>query len=114
MNKLDIFNKKQLKDVTAPKIGDNINVYQKIKEGEKERIQIFRGVVIAKKHGKNISATLTVRGVAAGIGVEKTFPLYSPNINKIEVLSRSKVRRAKLYYLRKAVGKKSKMKKLEE
>jgi len=90
--------------------GDTVNVYQKIKEGDKERIQIFKGVVLARKHGQGISATITVRGIFSGVGVERIFPLHSPLIERIEVVKRGKVRRAKLYYLREAKGKKSKLK----
>ena len=93
--------------------GDTIKVHQKIKEGNKERIQIFEGVVIARKHGKGISATITVRKVVEGVGVERIFPVHSPAISKIEVIRSGKVRRSKLYYLREAKGKKSKLKKKE-
>lgn len=90
--------------------GDTIKVNQKIKEGDKERIQIFEGVVIARKHGKGISSTITVRKVVEGIGVERIFPVHSPSIEKIEVVKSGKVRRSKLYYLRTAKGKKAKVK----
>ena len=80
--------------------GDTIRVHQKIKEGAKERIALFEGMVLARKHGKGITATLTVRKVVDGIGVERVFPLHSPTIAKIEVLRHSRVRRAKLYYIR--------------
>lgn len=80
--------------------GDMIRVYQRIKEGDKERLSPFEGLVIARKHGKGISATFTVRKVVDGIGVERIFPLHSPVIERIEVLRRAKVRRAKLYYIR--------------
>jgi large subunit ribosomal protein L19 len=90
--------------------GDTVRVHQKIKEGDKEKIQIFEGLIIARKHGKEIGSTITVRKVISGIGVEKIFPLHSPTIEKIEVLKREKVRRAKLYYLRKAKGKRAKLK----
>lgn len=104
------FLKKDLPDV---KPGDTVCVYQKIKEGEKERIQTFEGIVIARKHGKEIGATITVRKEISGIGVEKIFPLHSPTIEKIEILKRGKVRRAKLYYLREATGKRKKIKSKE-
>ncbi|MBI2640428.1 MAG: 50S ribosomal protein L19 [Candidatus Sungbacteria bacterium] len=87
-------------DLPAIHPGDTIRVVQKIKEGEKERLTAFEGLVIAKKHGAGISGTFTVRKVVDGIGVERVFPMHSPKIDKIEVLRRSKVRRAKLYYIR--------------
>ena len=90
-------------------IGDTIRVHNKIKEGEKERIQIFEGTVIAK-HGGGISETFTVRRISYGCGVEKTFPLHSPNVAGIKVIRVGKVRRAKLYCLRDRVGKASKVK----
>jgi len=108
---LDQFNKSQLKTLPEIAPGDTIKVHQKVKEGDKERIQIFEGLVIARKHGKGISATITVRKVAGGIGVERIFPIHSPSIDKIEVLRHGKTRRAKLYYLRTAKGKKAKLKK---
>jgi len=80
-------------------------VWQKIKEGDKTRLQIFEGLIIAKKHGMEPGATFTVRKMVGDIGVERIFPLYSPNIEKIEVVSRSKVRRAKLYYIREKTAK---------
>src|SRR3954468_20291913 len=80
--------------------GDTVKVWQKIKEGDKTRLQAFEGLVLARKHGAEAGATFTVRRVASGVGVEKTFPLYSPMIDKIEVTKRSKVRRAKLYHIR--------------
>ena len=112
--KIEVFTKKYLKQ-NLPDIrsGDSIKVYQKIKEGDKERIQVFEGVVIARKHGKEIGATITVRKITSGVGVERIFPIHSPNIEKIEIVSRGKVRRAKLYYLRKLKGKKAKLKKKE-
>ncbi len=84
--------------------GDTVKVYVKIKEGEKERIQAFQGVVISKRKGSS-NATFTVRKVSYGIGVERIFPMYSPVIDKIEVITRGRVRRAKIYYLRKLRGK---------
>ncbi len=85
--------------------GDTVKVYQKIKEGDKVRLQAFEGLVIARKHGTESGGTFTVRKVASGVGVEKIFPLYSPNIDKIEVIRRAKVRRAKLYHIRDKVAK---------
>ncbi len=103
--------KKEIPDI---KPGDTVKVYQKItdvRDGKTtERIQVFEGIVLAKKHGKGISATITVRKVIDGVGVERIFPLHSPFIEKIEIVRSSKVRRAKLYYLREAKGKKAKLK----
>ena len=90
--------------------GDTVRVYQKIKEKDKERIQTFEGQVLARKHGKEAGATITVRKVISGIGVERIFPLHSPIIDKIEVVKKGKARRAKLYYLREATGKRAKIK----
>lgn len=120
-NKTD---KKETKN-ELPKIkpGDTVKVYQKIKEvvkgkkkgevEERERVQAFEGIVLARKHGKEAGATITVRRVISGVGVEKIFPLHSPTITKIEVLGKAKVRRAKLYYLRKRTGKKARLKRIE-
>ncbi len=113
-NKLDIFNKAQpKKELPDIRPGDTVRVSQQIKEGEKERIQDFEGLVIARKHNKEIGATITVRREISGIGVERIFPLYSPIIKKIEILKRGKVRRAKLYYLRQIKGKRAKLKRKE-
>ena len=90
-------------------IGDTVKVHVRIKEGEKERIQIFEGIVIAKKHG-GVSETFTVRKTAYGVGVERVFPIHSPNVADVKIIRRGKVRRAKLYYLRDRVGKASKVK----
>lgn len=90
-------------------IGNTVKVHVWIKEGEKKRIQVFEGTVIAKKHG-GISETITVRRVAHGCGVERVFPLHSPNIEKIELVRKGRVRRGKLYYLRGRVGKAAKVK----
>ncbi|WP_455423693.1 50S ribosomal protein L19 [Chloracidobacterium validum] len=92
--------------------GDTVRVHVKIKEGEKERIQVFEGVVIARKHG-GVRETFTVRKVSFGIGVERIFPLHSPSIDKIEVVRRGRVRRAKLYYLRKLRGKAARIRELD-
>jgi len=102
---LKLFLKEKLPEVRP---GDTVCVYQKIREKDKERIQTFEGIVVARKHGKEIGATITVRKEISGIGVERIFPIHSPIIEKIEILKRGKVRRAKLYYLRKAKGRKSK------
>ena len=109
--KLETFIKTQLK-TNLPDIrpGDTVRIHQKIKEKDKERIQIFEGLVIARKHGQEMGSTITVRKVISGVGVEKILPLHSPTIEKIEVIKREKVRRAKLYYLRKAKGKRAKLK----
>src|SRR5207249_3711903 len=96
----------QLKEMPQIKPGDTVRVHQKIKEGDKERIQIFEGIVLARKHGKGISSTITVRKVIDGVGVERIFPIHSPSIGKIEVVKSGKVRRSKLYYLRYTKGKK--------
>ncbi len=110
-NKLDIFNKAQIKkDIPDIRSGDVVRVHLKVKEKGKERIQVFEGLVIAKKHGKGPNATFTVRKISQGIGVERIFPLFCPTIAKIEVNKRSKVRRAKLYYMRERRGKKARMK----
>ena len=109
--KLDIFKKAQIKkDIPAIRPGDVVRVHYKAKETGKERIQVFEGLVIAKKHGKGPNATFTVRKISQGIGVERIFPLFCPTIAKIEVVKRSKVRRAKLYYMRERRGKKARMK----
>lgn len=90
-------------------IGDTVRVHLKVKEGNRERIQVFEGTVIAKKHG-GIEETFTVRRVSYGVGVEKVFPVHAPSIEKIELVRHGKVRRAKLYYLRSRVGKAAKVK----
>jgi large subunit ribosomal protein L19 len=110
---LEKFNKEQLKELPDVKPGCTIKVHQKIKEGDKERIQIFEGVVITRKHGKGINSTITVRKVVDGVGVERIFPVHSPAIAKIEVVRAGKVRRSKLYYLRTAKGRKSRLKNKE-
>ena len=100
--------KSQLKEMPAVNVGDTVKVHVKVKEGARERIQIFEGTVIAKKHG-GIEETFTVRRMSYGVGVEKVFPMHSPTIDKIEVVRRGIVRRAKLYYLRDRVGKAAKI-----
>ncbi|CDD47339.1 50S ribosomal protein L19 [Firmicutes bacterium CAG:534] len=99
----------QLKEVAEFNVGDTVKVYGKIKEGNRERIQVFEGTVL-KRQGTGARATFTVRKASNGVGVEKTWPLYSPNVEKIEVVRKGKVRRAKLNYLRSRVGKKAKVK----
>ena len=102
----------QLKaEVPAFNVGDTVKVYGKIKEGNRERIQIFEGTVIKRQNGSN-RETFTVRKLSNGVGVEKTWPLHSPNVEKVEVVRKGKVRRAKLYYLRDRVGKAAKVKEL--
>lgn len=98
-------------DVPEISIGDTVKVYCRIKEGEKERIQMFEGTVIAKK-GAGVSETFTVRRVSYGVGVERVFPIHSPNVDRVEVVRHGKVRRSKLYYLRDRVGKAAKVKEL--
>ena len=102
----------QLKDkVDEFNVGDTVKVYGKIKEGNRERIQVFEGTVL-KKQGGSSRETCTVRKVSNGVGVEKTWPMHPPNVERIEVVRRGKVRRAKLNYLRERVGKKAKVKEL--
>lgn len=112
--KLDIFNKTQLKK-EAPDIrpGDVVRIHLKLPEKTKkggEKTQVFEGLVIARKHGKSINSTFTVRKISEGIGVERIFPIFCPSITKIEIIKRSKIRRAKLYYMRERTGKKARMK----
>ena len=110
MEKIQAFVSEQLKtDVPQFEIGDTVKVHNKIKEGTRSRIQLFEGTVIAKHNG-GISETFTVRRISYGCGIEKTFPLHSPNVEKVEVVRSGKVRRAKLYYLRDRVGKSAKVK----
>ena len=102
----------QLKaEVPVFNVGDTVKVYGKIKEGNRERIQVFEGTVL-KKQGGSTRATFTVRKMSNGVGVEKTWPLHSPNVEKVEIVRKGKVRRAKLYYLRDRVGKAAKVKEL--
>ena len=110
MDLIKAFTNEQLKEtVPTINIGDTVRVHNKIKEGTRERIQLFEGTVIAK-HGGGISETFTVRRVSYGCGVEKTFPIHSPNVEKVDIIRVGKIRRAKLYYLRGRVGKASKVK----
>ncbi len=110
MDLIKALTNEQLKEnVPVINVGDTIRVHNKIKEGSRERIQMFEGTVIAK-NGGGISETFTVRRVSYGVGVEKTFPVHSPNVEKVDVIRVGKVRRAKLYYLRDRVGKSSKVK----
>ncbi|MBU2219847.1 50S ribosomal protein L19 [Patescibacteria group bacterium] len=100
----------QLKKVPEIKAGQTVKVYQRVKEGNKERVQPFEGLVLAVKHGQGLDGTFTVRKIASGVGVEKIYPLHSPTIDKIEVLKKANVRRAKLYYMRARSGKSARMK----
>lgn len=115
MNATDIIKsieQEQLKEkVDEFRVGDTVKVYGKIKEGNRERIQVFEGIVLKRQGGSN-RETFTVRKFSNGIGVEKTWPLHSPNVEKIEVVRRGKVRRAKLNCLRGRVGKRAKVKEL--
>ena len=110
MNVIEALEKEQMRgDIPGFRPGDTVKVHVKIKEGEKERIQVFQGVVIRKRRG-NTGATFTVRKVSYGIGVERIFPIHSPIIDKIEIITRGRVRRARLYYLRNLRGKAARIK----
>ncbi|NIM91018.1 MAG: 50S ribosomal protein L19 [Candidatus Aminicenantes bacterium] len=112
MSLVDLVEEKQLrKDMDSFNVGDTVKVQVIIREGDKERIQVFRGDVIAKR-GSGMGASFTVRKVSFGIGVERVFPLHSKMIKKIEVVRRGKIRRAKLYYLRKLKGKAARLKEI--
>ncbi len=112
MSIIDQIEKEQLRaDITPFNIGDTVRVMAKVKEGDKERIQAYEGVVIAKK-GSGIRENFTVRRVSFGIGVERTFPLHSPRIDKVIVVRKGKVRRAKIYYIRNLSGKAAKVKEI--
>lgn len=111
MDRIAEFTKHQLRqDLPDIRPGDTVRVLQKIREGDRERIQPFEGLVIARKHGRGVSATITVRRVSAGVGVERVFPVHSPTIQRVEVLKRAKVRRAKLYYIRAKAAKEARKK----
>ncbi|MGA8943538.1 MAG: 50S ribosomal protein L19 [Thermoactinomyces sp.] len=101
------------KDIPQFRAGDTLRVHVRVKEGQRERIQVFEGVVIQRRGG-GISETFTVRKISYGVGVERTFPLHSPRIEKIEVIRRGKVRRAKLYYLRNRRGKAARIKEIHQ
>lgn len=110
MNALKLIENESIKaDKPKLTIGDVVKVHVKIKEGEKERIQVFEGTVISQKHG-GVQETFTVRRISHGCGIERVFPIHSPNVDKVEVVRNGKVRRAKLYYLRDRVGKAAKVK----
>ena len=100
-------------DIPAFNVGDTVKVHVKIKEGNRDRIQIFEGFVLKRQNG-GIGETFTVRRIASGVGVEKTFPIHSPLVEKIEVVKRGKVRRARLHYMRARTGKSAKIKSKEE
>lgn len=112
MSKVFNFLQRNIKNPNLPAImpGDTVKVYQKITEGKKQRVQIFEGLVIAKHNKSPLQMTITVRKIASGVGVERIFPLTSPMIEKIEVVKHAQVRRAKLYYIRKLVGKAARLK----
>jgi large subunit ribosomal protein L19 len=110
MNPMELVEREQLRtDLQDFKVGDTVKVHVKIVEGEKERVQPFEGVVIRRKRG-GIRSTFTVRKISYGIGVERIFPMHSPRIDRIDVISRGKVRRAKLFYLRNLRGKAARIK----
>jgi len=110
MDLVQVIEKEQLRnDYASVEIGDFVKVHLKIKEGNRERIQVFEGTVIARK-GSGLTETMTVRRVSYGVGVERILPVHSPKIDKIETVRKGKVRRAKLYYLRDRVGKAAKVK----
>jgi len=115
-SKLDQFNQKTAKAAgrQIPKIrpGYTVRVYQKIMEAGKERLQPFEGLIIAVKHGYGLSGTFTVRKIASGVGVERVYPFFSPNVAKIDILKKSRVRRAKLYFMRQRFGRSARMKSL--
>jgi large subunit ribosomal protein L19 len=114
MNVVDMIVKDYMKtEVPEFKVGDTVKVHIKIKEGNRERIQIFEGFVLKRQNG-GIGETFTVRRIASGVGVEKTFPIHSPLVEKIEVVRRGKVRRARLHYMRQRTGKSAKIKVRED
>jgi large subunit ribosomal protein L19 len=112
MNRLDIVEQTQLRETKAFKPGDTLRVHVRIKEGNKERLQAFEGICIARKHG-GVRETVTVRKVSFGVGVERIFPLHATVVDHIDVIRRGKVRRAKLYYLRDLRGKAARIKELD-
>jgi large subunit ribosomal protein L19 len=112
MDTLQLLDREQMRtDIPQFKPGDTVKVHVRIREGDKERIQVFQGVVIRKHKGK-INSTFTVRKISYGIGVERIFPLHSPMIDKVELVSRGRVRRSRLYYLRKLRGKAARIREL--
>jgi large subunit ribosomal protein L19 len=114
MEKLAIVRQEGLKTDLPPfRPGDTVKVMVRVREGDKERLQAFEGICVARKRA-GISATFTVRKVSAGVGVERIFPLHSPNVASIEIMRKGKVRRAKLYYLRRLTGKSTRIKEKQE
>jgi large subunit ribosomal protein L19 len=114
MNPTDLVERSYLRDdLPEFRAGDTVRVHVRVVEGERERTQVFEGVVI-RRRGSKLSETFTVRKISFGVGVERTFPLHSPMIARVEVVARGDVRRAKLYYLRQRVGKKAKVKERRE
>lgn len=110
MDLMKVLTDSQVKsELPAINVGDTVRVHVLIKEGTRERVQVFEGTIIARKHG-GIRETITVRRVSYGVGVEKIFPLHSPHVSKIEIVRKGKVRRAKLYYLRDRLGKAARVK----
>ena len=110
MDVIETIEREQMRlDIPDFRAGDTVKVHAKIKEGDKERIQVFQGVVVRKRKGK-MGATFTVRKVSYGIGVERIFPLHSPNIDRVEIVSKGKVRRGRLYYMRQLKGKAARIK----
>lgn len=114
MNILDKINEASLKERPDFRAGDTVKVNVNVVEGNRSRIQVFQGVVIDRKGGQGVNATFTVRKMSFGVGVERTFPLHSPNVDSIEIVSRGRVRRAKLYYLRDRHGKAAKIREKRE
>ena len=110
---IDAIEKSQLRDRPAFRVGDSVNVHFRIREGQKERIQVFEGVVIARKRAA-LRSSITVRKVTGGIGVERVFPLHSPKLDKIQVTRLGRVRRSKLYYLRQLKGKKARIREKDQ
>jgi large subunit ribosomal protein L19 len=114
MNLVRLVTQDQLRtDIPDFRPGDTLRVHVKVREGQRERIQVFEGIVI-RRRGSGISETYTVRKISYGVGVERTFPLHSPNVEKIEVVRRGRVRRAKLYYLRGLSGKAARIKEVRD
>jgi large subunit ribosomal protein L19 len=110
MNRTDVVERDFLRDDTPDfRVGDTVKVHVRVVEGERERIQVFEGIVI-RRRGSGLSQTFSVRKISFGVGVERTFPVHSPMVGKVEVVTRGSVRRAKLYYLRQRIGKRAKVK----